>query len=219
MAQADAAALVTAEVHDHALALGRDALEREVELRAAVAAHRTEHVTGEAFGVDAHEHVLVARHLAAHERDVLGAVEQRLEHVRREVTVLGRDARFGDPPHQLLAVPAEPDQVRDGDEREPVFRRERLEVGHALHRAVVVHDLREHTGRVGPGHAREVDRGLRVTGALQHAALAVPQREDVSRTREILGLRRRIDHRVHRRHCDRPRRCRSSCRPSRRRKR
>ena len=54
-----------------------------VELQAAVAAHRAEHVAGEALGVHAHEHVLLARDLAAHERHVLGAVEQRLEHVAR----------------------------------------------------------------------------------------------------------------------------------------
>ena len=68
--------------------------EREVELQAAVAAHRAEHVAGEALGVHADEHVLLARDLAAHERDVLGAVEQRLEHVGGEVAVLRRDARL-----------------------------------------------------------------------------------------------------------------------------
>ena len=77
VAEADAAALVAAQVHDDARALVGDLLQREVELQAAVAAHRAEHVAGEALGVHAHEHVLLARDLAAHERHVLVAVEQR----------------------------------------------------------------------------------------------------------------------------------------------
>ena len=61
VAEADAAALVAAQVDDDAAALGGDPLERAVELHAAVAAHRAEHVAGEALGVHAHEHVVGAR--------------------------------------------------------------------------------------------------------------------------------------------------------------
>ena len=123
--------------------------------------------------------------LAAHEREVLGAVEQRLEHVGGEVAVLGRDARLGHAAHELLAVAAVADEVGDRDEHEPVLGRERLELGQALHRAVVVDDLGEHAGREAAGEAGEVDRGLGVPGALQHAALAVAQREDVAGPREV----------------------------------
>ena len=45
-----------------------------VELGAAVAALRAEHVAGEALRVHPHEHVRLARHLAEHQRHVLGAV-------------------------------------------------------------------------------------------------------------------------------------------------
>ena len=48
---------------------------------------------------------------------------------------------------------AVPDQVRD-----------------AGHRPVVVHDLADDAGRREPGEAREVDRGLGLAGALEHAA-------------------------------------------------
>ena len=57
VAQADAAALVAADVDDDARALGGDQLERALELLAAVAAAAAEDVAGEALGVDAHEHV------------------------------------------------------------------------------------------------------------------------------------------------------------------
>ena len=49
VADADAAALVAAEVHDHAAALLGDDLHGRVELDAAVAAQRAEHVAGEAL--------------------------------------------------------------------------------------------------------------------------------------------------------------------------
>ena len=55
------------------------------------------------------------------------------------------------------------------------------EVGDAGHGAVVVDDLAEHAGRVEAGQAGEVDGGLGVAGPLEHAALAVAQREDVAR--------------------------------------
>ena len=84
-------------------------------------------------------------------------------------------------------------------EQQPVLGRERLEVGQPLHRAVVVHDLRQHAGRVPAREAGEVDRGLGVAGPLEHAALAVAQREDVTRPREVGGMRRGVDERLHRR--------------------
>ena len=130
VAEADAAALVAAQVHDDARALASAMSSmRGVELQAAVAAHRPEHVAGEALGVHAHEHVVLARDLAPHEGDVLGAVEQRLEHVAGEVAVLGRDARLGDPAHQLLAVAPVADEVGDRDQLQAVLRGEALELG------------------------------------------------------------------------------------------
>ena len=208
---------VAAQVHDDAFAFGRDAFEREVELRAAVAAERSEHVAGQALGVHAHEDVVGARHLAPHERQVLGAVEQRFEHVRDEVAVPRRDAGFGDAPHELLAVAAVADQVRDRDEDETVLVGEGLQVGKPLHRAVVVHDLGEDAGREAARHAGEVDRRLGVARALEHAAVPVAQREDVPGPRQVLGARLRVDERRGPSCCGRPRRCRSWCRASRRR--
>ena len=73
--QADAASLLR-HVEEHAAVLGGDAAEREVELLAAVAAQRVEDVAGEAFGVDADEHVLRAVDVAVHEREVRAAGER-----------------------------------------------------------------------------------------------------------------------------------------------
>src|SRR5690606_3627625 len=65
--QADAAALVTAHVQHHAAALGVDHLQGGVELGAAVAAQRAEHVAGQALGVHAHQHVLAVADVATHQ--------------------------------------------------------------------------------------------------------------------------------------------------------
>ena len=56
-----------------------------VELHAAVAAQRTEHVAGEALGVHPHQHVALALHRAPDHRHVLLAVEERLVDVAGEV--------------------------------------------------------------------------------------------------------------------------------------
>ena len=121
--ETDPASLVAAQVDHDALVLGRDLLQRLVELQPAVAAQRAEHVAGQALRVHAHEHVRLARHLAAHERHVLDPVEQALEHVRGEVAVLRGDAGLGHPADQLLAVAPEPDEVGDRDQLQARARR------------------------------------------------------------------------------------------------
>ena len=68
--QADAAALLR-HVEEHAAALVGDRVQRRVELLAAVAAQRVEDVAGQAFGVDADEHVVGAVDVASDERDVM----------------------------------------------------------------------------------------------------------------------------------------------------
>ena len=67
--QADAASLLR-HVEEDAALLGGDTPQREVELLAAVAAQRVEDVARETLGVHAHEHVLGAVDVAAHECEV-----------------------------------------------------------------------------------------------------------------------------------------------------
>jgi hypothetical protein len=50
----------------------------------------------------------------------------------------------------------------------------------AHHRAVVVDDLAQRAGGTQPGESGEVDGGLGVAGAAQHAAVDGAQRDDVS---------------------------------------
>ena len=96
MHDADAPALVPADVEHDAAALPADRLDRGVELRSAVAAQRAEDVAGEALGVHADEHVLTVAEVAGDEREVLAAVEQAAVADGAELAVLGRDAGLGD---------------------------------------------------------------------------------------------------------------------------
>ena len=56
--------------------------------------------------------------------------------------------------------------------RRPCFCGEALEIRHARHRAVVVHDLADDARGREPGEAREIDRALGLPGAHEHAAAA-----------------------------------------------
>ena len=71
--------------------------------------------------------------------------------------------------------------------------REQLEVREARGRTVVVQHLADHGDRCATGEAGEVDRRFGVTAPFQHAALAGPQREHVTRAHEVLGTRRGVE--------------------------
>ena len=89
------------------------------------------------------------------------------------------------------------DQVGDRDHLQPVPRAVAGEIADPRHRAVVVHHLADHPRRVQPRQAREIDRRLGLAGALEHAAGAGLQREDVAGLHEIarvgLGVDRHLD--------------------------
>ena len=68
------------------------------------------------------------------------------------------------------------------------WRSQNSEVGHAGHRPVVLHDLADDAGRREAREPREVDGGLRLPRALEHAACAgaggnVPGMDEVVRRR------------------------------------
>ena len=100
---------------------------------------------------------------------------------------------------ELLVAAPVLDQIGDRDHLELVVLAVRHEVGDAGHRAVVLHDLADDARRIQPGEPREVDGGLGLAGALEHAAAARAEREDVTGLHEVRRLRGRVD-----RHLDRP---------------
>ena len=174
-----------------------DLRERLLELLAAVAAQRVEDVAGQALGVDAHEHVLGAVDVAAHERDVRLAGQLLAKRDGGELAVLGRQPHGGAALDELLVAAPVLDEVGDGDHLQAVPLAVRDQVGHARHRPVVVHDLADDAGGVRPGEPREVDGRLGLADALEHAARLRAQREDVARLDEVavrrVGMDRDLD--------------------------
>ena len=67
------------------------------------------------------------------------------------------------------------------------------QVGHAGHGAVFLHDLADHPGRVEAGDLGQVDRGLGLAGAHQHAAVPGAQGENMAGARQVLGAGLGID--------------------------
>ena len=63
----------------------------------------------------------------------------------------------------------------------------------AIVRLVLADHLAQHAGRVEAGQAGQVDGGLGVAGPLEHAALAVAQREDVAGPGQVDGAGGGVD--------------------------
>ena len=114
-----------------------------------------------------------------------------------EVAEAGRQPRRDDALDELVVAAAVGDEVGDGDHLQVVALAVLDEVADARHRAVVVHDLADDAGGVQAGEPREVDRGLGLADALEHAAGAALQREDVAGLDEVarrgLGVDRDLD--------------------------
>ena len=68
----------------------------------------------------------------------------------------------------------------------------------AIARRSAVTTSREHAHGLAPGEPSEIDRRLRVPGALEHAAGAAAQRQDVARADEVAGDGVRIGERAER---------------------
>src|SRR5215470_1426619 len=190
--EADPTSLL-AHVHEDAAAFTLDDRERLVELRAAVAPARAEHVTGEALRVHAYENGLVGAHVALDEGHGEAIVHRGLIGDAGEVAVVGGKLGGRGPPYELLLVDAVLDQVLDGDAQEPVALREGEEIGHPRHPPFVVEHLADHSGGSAPGEAGQVDGGLRMPRPAQDAAGHGAEGKDVARTGEVVRAREGID--------------------------
>ena len=83
-------------------------------------------------------------------------------------------------------------QLGDREDAEPVLLREHLEVRHAGHRSILVHDLADDARGHEPREPREIDRAFGLPGAHEDAAVSRAQREHVAGGDEVLGLHVRI---------------------------
>src|SRR3954454_801987 len=101
--QPDRASLVAADVEDDAAPFLSDAPERALELLAAVAAERAEHVAGQTLRMNAHEDPLAVSDVTEDHRDVHPGIHLALVREGLEGSFRHRDRRIGDAPYELLA--------------------------------------------------------------------------------------------------------------------
>ena len=135
--------------------------------------------------MDAGEDVLTVRDAAAHEREVLGAVDPAAQGVGCELPVRGGQVRRDDLLDEILVQPPMALQVADRDHGHGVGVGELSQLVAACHGAVVVDDLHEDAHGAVARQAHEVDGGLGVTAAREDPALACTQGEDVAGVDEV----------------------------------
>ena len=201
--QADAAPLL-GEVEQHALALALDHRQRRLELLAAVAAQRVEDVAGQALGVHADEHVVLARDVALDQRDVVLVVDQRAVADRGEVAEVGRQPGVDDALDELVVAAPVGDQVGDRDHLQPVLVAVGGEVGDARHRAVLVLISQITPAGISPARrARSTAASVWPVRSSTPPALRL-QRVHVAADDDVVGALGRVDRDLHRvrRSCD-----------------
>ena len=93
--------------------------------------------------------------------------------------------------HRFLGFHAIADEIGDAADSQPVLAGKLLELRSARHRAVRIHDLAQHPGRLQRRQSAQVDGGFRVARARQHAAGLRAQREDVTGPGKVLFDRSR----------------------------
>ena len=152
-----------------------------------------QHVAQSILPVHANERRRLRVELAAHEREVHGAIDVVLEADQPERAELRLDLRFADDLDGFLHPQPILDEIGDRADLQLVAPRELDEIVAARHRAVVVQDLDDDGRRLEAREPREVATRFRVPRARQHAAGLRHQREDVAGLAQVARLRLRRD--------------------------
>ena len=184
-----------------------------VQLLSALAAHGAEHIARHAGRVHAAEDGLALLPLAFHQRHMLqsvGHITERREHEvaigsgeRDSVAAMdkGRSlrcggyflrgllSRGGDCRTMLQAIG---NKVFDSNDFQVVLARHLLQLRHARHRAVGVHDFDERRSGIEPRQTRQVDGCFGMSRALEDTAGTRIEGVDMPRTPEGLGLGRGV---------------------------
>src|SRR6266851_10097938 len=194
--QADATTFLVAYVEDHAGTVGGDHFHGGVQLRAAVASEAAEDVAGEAFRVGAEENRLCRVDVAEDEREVVLMSEDvligiQLPHAR--LFVADGDGCLDAFRDQLFVAAPVGDELFDGDELDSVLDGESLELRHASHGAIGLHELGDHSRGIEAREDREVDGGFGLAGTGQHTAFGRAKRKGVSGRGEVGGFGRRVE--------------------------
>ena len=140
----------------------------------------------------AHEDWLIFLPLALDECEMLLPVTLLTEGDDAEMTVFGRHVDFLAHLDERFLAETVGYEVLDGDNLQLVLMGEDLQLGHAGHGAIVVHDLHECASRVEACQFTEVDGGFGMSAATQHTVLLGIEGVDMAWTTEGLGCRRRV---------------------------
>ena len=96
------------------------------------------------------------------------AIDERAVEVQIEIPVIRRHENRFLSVDQLLAFPAVRDEVLDRAEFEPVLAFKFHQVRKPRHRAVLLEDFADDSGRIKSGQAGQVHGGLRMSGPLKN---------------------------------------------------
>ena len=167
---------------------------RLVQLRSAIAALRPEDVAGQAFAVDAHEHISFPGHISFDQRQVMLSVQLRAVEIQIEIAVFSRHLHHLHSLDQFFPGATVFDQRLNGADLQAVLVREIDQFGQPRHRAVIAHDLADHADGPAAAQFHQVHRRFRVAGALQHAAGLGAQGKDMPRLHQVFRHRGRVRH-------------------------
>ena len=142
----------------------------------------------------AHQHRTAGGDVALDQRHMLGRIDGGGIDLDVERPAMGAlHLGLGHDFDQMVVAQPVGDQVGNGGDLQPMTLGEGDEIGQPGHGAVVVHDLADDAGGVETGQPREIDGGLGMAGAHQHAAFLGDQREHVAWSHDVAIILGRID--------------------------
>ena len=126
------------------------------------------------------------------QRQMLPIIKRAAEDMQIELAIFGRKRLGAHEFDQLVAFDPILDQLGDRNHPQAELLFELPELGHPLHRAIVIHQFAEHSRGRQSGQRGQVDRRLRVTRAFQHATGPGPERKHVPGLHQLFGPGPRI---------------------------
>jgi hypothetical protein len=118
------------------------------------------------------EHILAISDVSTYKSEVCLFVDLIFKGVQVKLAVLGWQLRGRHPVDDNFGALAIGNQVRHSNQRHFVTAGEAMELRHARHCAVRIHDFTDHSGGTQTGQARQVHSRLGLPGSCQHALTA-----------------------------------------------
>ena len=182
-----------AEEHDDAAAFLLEPLQGGVHRIGAA-----EDIADDIGAMQPRQHVPAVADAAVDEGHVLDGVERRHIGIACKRPDLALHREFADALDELVARLPVRDDIGDRNLLELVALGKRRHARPPHHRAVVVHQFGKHADRRQPGKTAEINAGLGVAGAHQHAAVLGNERKYMAGPHEVACAGVAIGERAHR---------------------